>query len=133
MKTNTIMLAAIPQVKLIDCDDIDIIENDNNKNYGVSNIHPVDESFVIDMWKTRLDINSGDNYSEWYENLSENGISHWDSAMNITDAFKSHLNFWMQSDNTEIPETVYVMTTEELSLVLKAGFDANRLLVKIAD
>ena len=125
------------QVLLDDCDDIDIIENDVDKNYGVSNIHMCEEaheennSFVIDMFQTRMDVNNGSDYTDWYMELSENGKGCWEKEPDRKACIAQHLNFWLQADDTIIPVEIPEMTIAELTQVLKTVFKAERLFVKI--
>lgn len=123
------------QVLLDDCDDIDIIENNIDKNYRVSNIHPYGEThednFVIDMFQTRLDVNNGSDYTDWYTNLSENGKSCWEKEPDLKACIAQHLNFWLQANDTIIPVEIPEMTIAELTRILKTGFKAERLFVKI--
>lgn len=123
------------QVLLDDCDDIDIIENDVDKEYGVSNIHLCEEahedSFVIDMFQTRLDVNNKTDYTDWYTKLSETGKACWEKGPDIKACITQHLNYWLQSDDTVIPVEIPEMTIAELTQVLKTGFKAERLFVKI--
>ena len=125
------------QVLLDDCDDIDIIENDVDKNYGVSNIHMCEEaheennSFVIDMFQTRMDVNNGSDYTDWYTKLSENGKGCWSKESDIKTCIAQHLDYWLQADDTTIPVKIPEMTIAELTQVLQTGFKAERLFVKI--
>lgn len=122
------------QVLLDDCDDIDIIENDVGKRYGVSNIHPCEDAhednFVIDMFHTRIDVNHGADYTDWYTRLSENGTACWEKGPDIKACIAQHLYFWLQVGDT-IPVEIPEMTIAELTQVLKTGFKAERLFVKI--
>ena len=122
------------QVLLDECDDIDIIENDVNNGYGLSNIHLCEEahedSFVIDMFQSRIDINYGADYTDWYTRLSEHGKSCWEKGPDIRACIAHHLDYWLQAGDT-IPVEIPEMTIAELTQVLKTGFKAERLFVKI--
>ena len=119
------------QVFLDNCDDIDIIENDVDKHYGVSSIHKNNDSFVIDMFQTRMEVNNKTDYADWYTKLSENGKGCWGEGPDIIACIVQHLNYWRQADDTIIPMEIPVMTIDELTQVLKTGFKAERLFVKI--
>lgn len=119
------------KVKLTDCTDIDIIVNDNNKEYGISNIHLSGTEFVIDNWKNRLSVNPDTDYEQWYAELSEGGESYWSNGDDITTVIKEHFDFWALPLDTSVPETIPEMTISELTKVLSDGFKEDRLFVKI--
>jgi hypothetical protein len=127
------------EVKTLDeCDEFDIIENDDDKEYGLSYVSVRgsydDERLDCLMHQRRMKLNPGEPYSEAAERVNESNKSYYEYVADSEAAVAAHLDFWIQDDKElEQPcsRRIYCFTDEEVTMLLNKGFPANRLLIEL--
>lgn len=123
---------SIAEIKPIyDCDEFDIIENDDNKEYGFSECFQKEGSGTdITMFKHRLIMRNNMSYEEAVTELTEN-TGTWNDGLSVQSAVNAHVCYWLKSkdmidENTAIP--CFAISNEDMKILLKTGFTAHRFL-----
>ena len=115
---------------------LDIIENDDEKDYGYSEVYDTEDDsgnsvYGCSVYKHRLPITETSSYTEAVELLRANNDDGLTKCSNITDIINVHLNWWCQKPMTpeEIDELdVYIGDYQEITELLMKGFTGPRLL-----
>lgn len=115
---------------------LDIIENDDDKDYGYSEIYDTEDDFGncvygCAVYKRRLPLVAASDYRDAVEMLREYGDEGLTKCHNIIDAINAHMDWWLQQPMT--PEEadnldVYIGEYTEITELLNKGFTGPRLL-----
>ena len=114
----------------------DIIENDDEKDYGYSEVYDTEDDsrnsvYGCSVYKHRLPVIETSNYEDAVQILRENGDDGLAKCSNITDVINAHLDWWCQKPMTseEVGELdVYIGDYLEITELLMKGFTGPRLL-----
>lgn len=115
--------------------DIDIIENDDDKDYGVSEISYADSKWDILMHQPRLDINAN-NYYDALDELRDANKSYWDKTRTFNDIVAKHCDFWMRPNEARRIEasqtipTVIHLSDDYKQMLLTTGFASDMILLE---
>lgn len=112
-----------------DEEDIDIIENDTNKAYGYSTIYIVDNMIKSNLYQDRINIYQDEPMEKIIEDLTIGNMQCGEFPLSEIDkAFKSHNTFWLKKDEEiDMYSPVYYLKYSELKLLLRSGFNSERI------
>lgn len=113
-----------------DGEDVDIIENDEDKAYGYSTTYIVDDIIKVNLYQDRINIYQNEPMEKTIEdltNISNMQIGEF-SLSEINKAFRAHNAFWFKKDEEiDIYSPVYFLKYDELKLLLRSGFNSERI------
>ncbi len=120
---------------------LDIIENDDEKDYGYSEIYDTEDNsgnyvYGCAVYKRRLPITTASGFEEAMEMLREYGDEGLTKCNNIVDAINVHMAWWLKPPMTseEINDLdVYIGEYSEITELLNKGFTGPRLLYAHTD
>lgn len=112
-----------------DEEDIDIIENDTNKAYGYSTIYIVDNMIKSNLYQDRINIYQDEPMEKIIEDLTIGNMQCGEFPLSEIDkAFKFHNTFWLKKDEEiDMYSPVYYLKYSELKLLLRSGFNSERI------
>lgn len=113
--------------------ELEVFENDKDKDYGWSSICCKDDGlWDITMCKHRLslDILHSHKLCNAWDNIVTG--AHWNEGTTLAEVLKHHFDWWCREeklDSLAIP--YFKLTSEEVKLLLEYGFSSNTLLCEI--
>lgn len=128
-RNNHAIMASIKPV--FNCDDFDIIENDEDGDYGFSECYWKEDCIDITMFKHRLNV-SKDDYETAVSDLTENPGT-WENCKTPADAIRAHMKHWCKTvspDETKLLKNApcFPISSSDMTVLLKTGFDGPRFL-----
>lgn len=128
----------IEEIKAIEdndkIDEFTIIENDIDKDYGVSEgFWKDDNGYDLTMFQCRVNAVPDENWRDTLEKFRENTgrKSTWrDELATINDAVNAHLDWWMSARDSLTPDekpTFFTLSDKDLKTLLLTGFKSDRI------
>lgn len=115
-------------------DEFDIIENDEGKDYGYTEMNFVEGQYRAEYYKHRLPVKHFDTYAEAVDEIRECSNYSEGNKDNLEDALDEHFDWWMSPINSKdiglsnIP--VFSLTDAEIKNLLDRGFTGNRVFIR---
>lgn len=120
-----------PIKPIFDCEDFDIIENDECGDYGFSQCYEKEGDVDVTMFKHRLNVRK-DDYKAAVSDLTENsGV--YETCKTPADAIRAHMKYWchtLSPDEIKLLENApcFPISNSDMTILLRTGFDGPRLL-----
>ncbi len=111
-----------------------IIENDEDKDYGISEgFWKDDNAYDLTMFQCRVNAVPDENWQDTLEEFRENTArkSTWEDGLKtINDAINTHLDWWMSTKDSLAPDeepSFFELPPEDIKTLLLTGFRAERI------
>lgn len=115
-------------------DEFDIIENDEDKDYGYTEFSFIEGKYRAEYYKHRLPVKYFSTYNEAVNEIRENSNYSAGDKDTLEEVINDHLDWWLSSVTAEdigianIP--VFSLTDEEIKDLLDRGFKGERIFIR---
>lgn len=130
-------IEGIPETDLAKIENFSLIQNDDDKDYGYSEIYYTEDcNCKITLHQLRLDIKNND-YETACSNVEDANKAYCGESNTLRGTIGEHLDFWLKNDESirirnSMPDTdiyAYKLSNKDTTLLLKTGFTADNLLL----
>ena len=127
------VIVSIPSVKDYQPDEFTIIENGENKEYGLSEIFEKDDTgYDITLYNCYMNSEGFTNYHDCVEKFREDfgSKSSWADELSYIGSINKHIEWWTQASKkiSDAPP-IFLLSDEEIILLLQTGFEAERVIL----